>query len=302
MSGAAVEVEQLVVRYGDVTAVDGVSFAAEPGRVLALLGPNGAGKTSTVETLEGYRHAAAGRVRVLGLDPAADHRELVRNIGVMLQGGGLYPAMTPAAILRLFASYYTDPIDQETLTARLGLTAVSSTKCRRLSGGEQQRLALALALVGRPRVVFLDEPTAGIDPEGRLVVREVISELRGDGVAVVLTSHELEEVERVADDIVVLHRGRVAIAGTAESLRRRADVAVRFRTAAGIDVEAMSAAVGAPISERRPGEYVAAAEPSPALVARTTAWLAENGHVVHDLRTGSSLEDVFMEVISEEGA
>src|SRR5271166_1256204 len=191
--GPAVECDGLVVEYGARRAVDGLSFTASAGEVLALLGPNGAGKTSTVECLEGYRRPAAGRVRVLGLDPRADHRALVPSIGVMLQRGGVYPMLGPRRILDLFAAYYADPEDPGALLDLVGLTGVAGTPWRHLSGGEQQRLSLAMALVGRPRVVFFDEPTAGVDPEGRLAIRAVVAGLARRGVCVLLTTHELAE-------------------------------------------------------------------------------------------------------------
>src|SRR6478609_1045863 len=163
----AIEVDELVVRYGSLAAVDGVSFSVDTGEVLALLGPNGAGKTTTVETLEGFRRPSAGQVRVLDGDPIADHEEVVRRVGAMLQNGGVYPGVHPLEVLRLFASYYDNPEDPVSLLERVGLSHRRSTTWRRLSGGEQQRLSLALALVGRPEVVFLDEPTSGIDVAGR---------------------------------------------------------------------------------------------------------------------------------------
>src|SRR4051794_19025596 len=178
----AVEVSDLVVRYGARPAVDGLSFSAEAGQVLALLGPNGAGKTTTVETIEGYRSPSAGNVRVLGLDPVAGRRKVVPRIGVMLQRGGVYPGMNAVDALDLFAAYYDEPDDRDDLLELVGLTAVSPTPWRRLSGGGQQRLALALALVGGPEVAFLDEPTAGVDPSGRLAIREAIAGLRDRGV------------------------------------------------------------------------------------------------------------------------
>jgi len=156
--------DEISVRYSTTVAVDHLSFRALRGEVVALLGPNGAGKTSTVEALEGYRRTAGGSARVLGLDPVADHRELVPHIGVMLQRGGVYPSLGPARVLRLFAGYYDDPADPGELVELVGLADVQRTPWRRLSGGEQQRLSLALALVGKPSVVFLDEPTAGVDP------------------------------------------------------------------------------------------------------------------------------------------
>ena len=210
----AVEVQELRVRYDERLAVDGVSFTAAAGEVLAILGPNGAGKTTTVETLEGYRRPDSGRVRVLGLDPLADHRTLVSRIGVMLQQPGLYPMMNSERALRLFASYYEQPRDGAELIELLGLASVATTPFKHLSGGEQQRLALALALLGRPEVVFLDEPTSGVDPAGRLAVRAVIAAVRDEGACVVLTSHELDEVERLADRIVIIDTGHVVAAGT----------------------------------------------------------------------------------------
>ena len=176
-----IDVDELVVRYGSLTAVDHVSFSVAAGEVLALLGPNGAGKTTTVETLEGFRRPSAGQVRVLGLDPIADHAALVRRVGAMLQAGGVYPGIHPREALRLFASYYDDAEDPDALLERVGLGHRRTTTWRRMSGGEQQRLSLALALVGQPEVVFLDEPTSGIDVAGRQLIRELIRELRHVG-------------------------------------------------------------------------------------------------------------------------
>ena len=213
----AVQVSGLVVRYGTVAAVNGVDLHAGKGEVVAVLGRNGAGKTSTIEAIEGYRRAAAGTLRVVGLDPqdADGQRALSRRIGVMLQRGGVYPAMGAAEALHLFASYYPDPEDPDALLRRLGLVgATARTPWRRLSGGEQQRLSLALALIGRPEVVFLDEPTAGVDPHGRQVIRAVVAELRAAGACVLLTTHELDEAERMADRVVIIDRGRVLAAGT----------------------------------------------------------------------------------------
>jgi ABC-2 type transport system ATP-binding protein len=297
---SAIEVTDLRVRYGDVVAVDGIDLTAEAGEVLALLGPNGAGKTSTVETLEGYRVRDGGSVSVLGLDPIRDHAALTVRVGVMLQRGGVYPGMSPAEALRLFAAYYDDPLDPVDLLARVGLTAVARTPWRRLSGGEQQRLALALALIGRPEVAFLDEPTAGVDPQGRLAIREVIAGLRHDGVCVVLTTHELEEAERLADRIVIIDRGRVVASGTpAELMTGGAGREIRFAAPGGIDTPSLSGRLGARVTEERPGEYVAATEASPATVAALTAWLAERDLPLGDLRAGRErLEDVFLRLTS----
>ncbi len=187
----AISVEDLSVHYrrdrDTVKAVDGVTFGVEPGEVLVLLGPNGAGKTSTVETLEGYRNATSGRVRVLGLDPIADHQPLMMHVGIMLQQGGIHPGMRVIEALRLYAAFYPDPSEPGVLLQRMGLRDRARSTWRQLSGGEQQRLSRALALIGKPKVVFLDEPTSGLDVSGRQIVRDVIRTLRDDGVAVLLT-------------------------------------------------------------------------------------------------------------------
>jgi ABC-2 type transport system ATP-binding protein len=297
----AIEVQGLEVRYGTKVAVDGIDLRADPGEVVALLGPNGAGKTTTVETLEGYRHRRAGKVAVLGLDPGrpADHRRLTPRFGVMLQKGGVYPGMSPREAVRLFASYYEHPLEPAGLLDRLDLTAVAATPWRRLSGGEQQRLALALALVGQPEVVFLDEPTAGVDPRGRVAIREVVAGLRSDGVCVLLTTHELEEAERLADRVVIMDCGRVVATGTtAELTGPSGDGTIRFSAPPGLDVGALGEAAGAEVAEIGPGEYAAvpaAGAPSaPKSVAAITAWLAERDLAVTDLRTHSRLEDVFL--------
>jgi ABC-2 type transport system ATP-binding protein len=299
----AVEVTELVVRYGDKMAVDHLSMQAEAGQVLALLGPNGAGKTSTVETLEGYRQPAEGTVRVLGLDPKRDHKALTRRMGAMLQRGGVYPGMSPREAVRLFSNYYDDCEEPDGLLYRVGLTEVASTPWRRLSGGEQQRLSLALALVGRPWVAFLDEPTAGVDPHGRLAIRDIIHDLRESGVCVVLTTHELEEAERLADRIVIIDHGKLVAEGTpAELMKAGAGKEIRFGAPPGIDTAALAEVVGAPVSEHRPGEYLVAAEAKPATVATITAWLAEQDLPLADLRAGrESLEDVFLRLTTGVG-
>ncbi len=297
----SIDVSGLEVRYpAGVVAVDGLTFAAQAGEVLALLGPNGAGKTSTVETLEGYKSPTSGTVRVLGLDPVADHAKLTPRIGVMLQKGGVYPGIRPVEALRLFASFYDSPEAPAALLDRLGLAAVARTPWRRLSGGEQQRLSLALALVGRPEVAFLDEPTAGVDVAGRRVIREVIAELRARGCCVLLATHELDEAERVADRVVIVDHGRLLAEGApAELMSSTARTTIDFGAPAGLDTAALSAALGAPVTETRPGEYSVATAPAPATVAKLTAWLAEHDLPLGDLRAGrQSLEDVFLRLTS----
>jgi len=299
-SGApAVDVEDLHVSYGERVAVDGISFTASAGEVLALLGPNGAGKTTTVETMEGYRRPGSGRVRVLGLDPVSAHRALVPRIGVMLQQPGVYPMMNAVRAVRLFASYYEHPRDGGELIELLGLASVTTTPFKRLSGGEQQRLALALALLGRPEGVFLDEPTSGVDPAGRQAVRSVIAAVRDEGTCVVLTSHELDEVERLADQIVIIDEGRVVAAGAPGEIGAGAEE-VRFSAPAGLDVAALAVVLGATVTETLPGDYRVAAVPTPALLASITAWLAERDLALGSLRAGRErLEDLFLRLVSD---
>ena len=291
----AVEVSGLTVRYGPLTAVDGAGFTADAGKVTALLGPNGAGKTTTLETLEGYRRPDAGHVRVLGLDPLRQQAQVAERTGVLLQEGGVHPGIRPGEALRLFAAFYAEPLDPDALLARVGLDHRRRSTWRQLSGGEQRRLGLALALVGRPEVAFLDEPTAGLDVDGRRLVREVVGGLRDDGCCVVLATHELDEAQRLADRVVIVDHGRVVADGSLRDLAELAGPAqLRFAAPTGLDVTAMQSSLGFTVSEVEPGEYVGDADPSPATVAALTGWLAERDIPLGDLRAGRQrLEDVF---------
>jgi len=303
-AASAVEVSSLRVRYGELLAVDGLDLTAERGEVVALLGPNGAGKTTAVETVEGYRRPSGGSVRVLGLDPVSDHKALARHVGVMLQRGGVYPGMGPREALRLFASYYPSPEPPDELLELVGLASVARTPWRRLSGGEQQRLALALAIVGRPQVAFLDEPTAGVDPEGRQAVRSVIRGLRSSGACVVLTTHELEEAERLADKLFVVDHGRLLASGTLAELAALAGPEeVRWSTAPAVDTSELAHRLGAPVRETAPGEYSAATPGGPGAVALVAGWLAERGLPLSGLRAGrASLEDVYLRLTRSSGS
>ncbi len=299
---AAIEVDGLVVRYGELVAVAEVSFDVAPGEIVTLLGPNGAGKTSTVSTLEGYRRPDAGRVSVLGLDPVGDRTSLTPRIGVMPQTPGVYPGVRGIEMLRLYAGFHTDPEDAAELLARVGLEKRARAMWRQLSGGEQQRLSLALALIGRPEVAFLDEPTAGVDVSGRQLVRKVVRDLADRGVAVLLTTHDLAEAEHVADRVVIIDHGRLVASGRPTELTAGTEVAeIRFGASPGIDTAALSRALEAPVREESPGEYVVATTPTPAAVAGLTAWLAAHDLLLTDLRAGRHrLEDVFLELTGAE--
>ncbi len=298
---AAVEIEGLVVRHGRVTAVDGASFAVDAGEVVALLGVNGAGKTSTVEVVAGLARADGGRVTVLGLDPGRDRHRLGPRCGVMLQEGGLHPGARPAELLALQQRLHDVAVDPAPL-ATVGLTDRADTAVRRLSGGERQRLALVLAMVGRPEVLLLDEPTAGVDVTGRSVVRRLVAARRRAGVAVLLSTHELAEAERMADRVVVVDRGRVVADGTLDELRGdQAREELRFRTDSALDVVGLSAALDAHVAETGPGEYVVGVAPTAERIARLTAALAERGVTIEALGTGkATLEDVFVRLTANE--
>jgi ABC-2 type transport system ATP-binding protein len=213
-----VEIDDLVVRYGEKAAVDGLSLTVSAGSVTAVLGPNGAGKTTTVESCEGFRRPDSGRVRVLGLDPIANHEELMPRIGVMLQEGGAWSGVRAVEMLRYVATLHSHPLEVDGLVERLDLGSCGRTPYRRLSGGQKQRLSLALAIIGRPEVVFLDEPTTGLDPHGRREIWQLIRDLRRDGVTVVLTTHAMDEAEQLSDQVHVVAAGKVIASGSPDTL------------------------------------------------------------------------------------
>jgi ABC-2 type transport system ATP-binding protein len=300
----AIEIAGLEKRYGDRCAVDGVSLKIARGEVFGLLGPNGAGKTTTVETLEGYRSPDAGTVRVLGLDPLRDGPSLRPRIGVMLQEGGLYPGVRPLEALRLFAALYPNPDDPERLLDLVGLREVAGTYTRRLSGGECQRLSLALALVGRPELVFLDEPTAGMDPRARATTWQLVRDLRDAGTTVLLTTHHMDEAEHLCDRLAIIDRGKIVTEGTPTDITNVGGHDLHFSTSAGLDLPALASALslGAHrVHEVAPGEYTIAAAMTPELVADLAIWLRDKGYGLTELRTArATLEEVFLQLTREE--
>jgi ABC-2 type transport system ATP-binding protein len=303
-SAPAVAVHGLVKRYGRTTAVDGLDLELYTGSVLALLGPNGAGKTTTVEICEGFLRADAGEVRVLGVDPAHAPDALRARIGVMPQGGGAYPGVRAAEMLRLVAACSAHPLDVGWLMSVLGLDGCARTPYKRLSGGQQQRLALACAVVGRPELVFLDEPTSGMDPQGRRLVWELVGALRRDGVSVLLTTHLMEEAEALADHVVIVDGGRVVAQGSPAALTATGgQQELRFRARPGMDVAGLAAALPAGYDADEPiaGRYVVQGRIDPSVLSTITSWCAANGALADDVQVARrSLEDVFLELTGRE--
>ncbi|MGH3359264.1 MAG: ABC transporter ATP-binding protein [Nocardioidaceae bacterium] len=304
MDSPVVEVNGLVMRYGTVTAVDGLTLQVDRGTVTAVLGPNGAGKTTTIETCEGYRRPHDGTVRILGSDPARHARALKPRVGVMLQKGGAWSGVHAREMLCHIASLHAHPLDVDRLISRLGLGSLGRTPYRRMSGGQQQRLGLAIAIVGRPELVFLDEPTAGLDPQARRATWELVDDLRDAGVTVVLTTHYMDEAERLADQVYVIDHGRVIASGTPAQLTSSgAEDTIRFTARPGLDVGELALALPSAtnVVESAPGSYVITGDVDPALLATLTAWCASNGVMAERLAVErKTLEDVFLELTGRE--
>lgn len=300
MPTPAVEVRDLVMRYGDITAVDGLCLSVSEGSVTSILGPNGAGKTTTLETCEGFRRAQEGNVTVLGLDPVADIATLRPRVGVMLQAGGAWLGAKTEEMLRHIASLHAHPLDVGALMDRLGIQSYARTPYRRLSGGQKQRLNLAMAIVGRPELLFLDEPTAGLDPQARRATWELIAELRDHGVTTVLTTHYMDEAEALSNQIYIVDAGRVIAAGTPHQLvGDGAQNSVRFETDAGIDRTALTMALplGSSVEEPTPGHYVVHGNVQPALLADLARWFAEQNVLIDAMLVErQTLEDRFLEL------
>lgn len=303
----AVVVDGLVMRYGDKLAVDELSLTVGRGTVTAVLGPNGAGKTTTLETCEGYRKPQRGTVRVLGLDPVRERHELLPRIGVMLQGGGAWSGVRAMEMLRHVAKLHAHPLDVEMLSERLGLADCGRTPYRRLSGGQQQRVGLAMALVGRPEIVFVDEPTAGMDPQLRRATWELLEELRRDGVTVVLTTHYMEEAERLADHIHIIDRGQLIASGSPLELTRGGSTAtirlVVSRPFPQGAPESLRAALGEQIvvTQLDDVSMVVTGPADASTLAKVSRWCDEQQVLPESLTLGvRSLEDVFLQLTGRE--
>ena len=306
----AIEVDDLRKSYDRRAVLRGLSFRVGGGEIFALLGPNGAGKTTTVEIIEGYRRADRGEVRVLGADPARAGREHRARVGLMLQGGGgIDPRMTAREVVRLHGRFHADPRDVDELLGEVGLSGdVARTRYRRLSGGERQRVGLAVALIGRPDLVILDEPTAGMDIEARAATRALLGRLRHEGATILLTSHDLADVERLADRIAIIDRGRIVALGRPDDLASAAFPVLRIRLSVVLaepDRRELETALGEGgrvvtlDEDGGSGRFrLEGAIPDPALIATLAAWCAARGALMIELRTaGGSLEERYLDLI-----
>ena len=289
----SVVVENLSVSYGDLMAVDNVSFEAPSGSVTVILGPNGAGKTSTIEVCEGFRTAKSGSVRVLGLDPVSDHRALTERMGVMLQGGGVYPSARVRDVVSHFCALHNKGVNATQLIERVGLSNRSTGTWRKLSGGEQQRLSLALALAADPEVIFLDEPTSGVDIDGRDIIADIIRDLAARGTTVLLASHDMAEAEKVATHAVLFNSGKVIASGEITSLLTSRKH-LRFTSSEGLVPAELAVSIKSPVVAIGDGVYEVASEPTPQLMTRISQWLADNSHPLLGVDMGTeSLEDTY---------
>ncbi|RJQ80891.1 ABC transporter ATP-binding protein [Amycolatopsis panacis] len=292
---AIIEVDGLVKRYGEHTAVNGVSFAVEPGEIFGILGPNGAGKTTTVECVEGLRTPDGGSIRVCGLDPHREESELRELVGVQLQESELQEKLRVGEALELYSSFYRDPADWRELAGLLGLGGKLGTQFRRLSGGQKQRLSIALALLGSPKVAVLDELTTGLDPQARRDVWDLIEGIRARGVTILLVTHFMEEAERLCDRLAVIDSGRVVALDTPAGLVAKVDdrQRIRFRPSAPLD-DALLTALPEVESVQRAGGRVVVTGTGNLLLAVTTT-LARNQLTAADLRVEqTTLDDAFV--------
>src|SRR6516162_2017856 len=299
MPNPVLQVENLVKRYGEVEAVRGVSFSVEQGEVFGLLGPNGAGKTSTIEVLEGLRVPDGGRISVCGLDPQKNPNELKREIGAALQSTSLPDKIRVSEALRLFASFYQRKRKPEELLRRFGLEEKRNAFYSQLSGGQKQRLALAIALVNDPKVLFLDEPTAGLDPQVRREIYDIIEELRRDRKTIVLTTHYIEEAERLCDRVAIIDHGKVIKEGTPSQLKQSSadKTRIEVRLAKPESNGALKSLDGVVDARELGGAYVLHCQrTAPAIVALVKHLEAEGNELVSLEIATPSLEDVFIEL------
>jgi ABC-2 type transport system ATP-binding protein len=298
-----VSVRRLHMSYGAREAVAGIDLDVYPGEIFAFLGPNGAGKTTTVEILEGFRSRTGGQVSVLGVDPERAGRSWRARIGVVLQESQPEGELTAAECLSLYAGYYPTPRPVGDTLRLVGLEECAELRCGRLSGGQRRRLDLALALVGDPDLVFLDEPTTGFDPSARRSAWAVIASLRDLGKTVFLTTHHLDEAEHLADRIAVMVHGRIVAAGTAETLggRDRRPSVIRFAVPAGMGVGDLPPEVASALTKTSGSRIEARSHRPLGLLGVLAMWAAGSGTEIRDLEVSRpTLEEVYLQLTGAE--
>jgi ABC-2 type transport system ATP-binding protein len=299
MANPVLQVENLVKRYGEVEAVRGISFSVEEGEVFGLLGPNGAGKTSTIEVLEGLRVADGGSATVCGLDPQKNPNELKNEIGATLQATSLPDKLRVSEAIRLFASFYKRRRNTDELLKRFGLEEKRHSFYNQLSGGQKQRLALAMALINDPRVLFLDEPTAGLDPQVRREIYGIIEELKRENKTIVLTTHYIEEAEKICDRVAIIDHGKLIASGTPRELKQRSGDTTRLevRLAKSSAKESLKQLEGVTDALEVDGAYVLHCQhTAPAIVALVKHLEMQGNELVSLEIATPSLEDVFIEL------
>jgi ABC-2 type transport system ATP-binding protein len=299
MTNPVLQVENLVKRYGDVEAVRGVSFSVDEGEVFGLLGPNGAGKTSTIEVLEGLRVPDGGRVSVCGFDPQKNPNELKHEIGAALQSTSLPDKIRVVEALQLFASFYKRKRTPEELLKRFGLEEKRNAFYNQLSGGQKQRLALAIAIINDPKVLFLDEPTAGLDPQVRREIYDIIEELKRGKKTIVLTTHYIEEAERLCDRVAIVDHGKVIATGTPRELKQHSAGTTRIevKLAKASPLTELKSLDGVSDARELDGGYVLHCQKTaPAIVSLVKHLEADNNELVSLEIATPSLEDVFIEM------
>lgn len=291
----SVKVRNLVVNYGDLRAVSNISFDATAGCVTAVIGPNGAGKTTTMEVCSGVRTATSGEVSVLGLDPQRDRLKMNSRIGVMLQDGGVYPSARVGEVLEHYCTLFGNRIAALDLLVAVDLVAKQKSTWRKLSGGEKQRLSLALALASKPEVAFLDEPTSGVDIVGRDLIRQIVRDLANSGCAVILATHELDEAQRMADNVVMFNQGRL-IANTSLKDLLGTNQSVSLRTTSKVDLLELGDHMNCRV-EQHGTEVQLFAVSDANFIARLSAWFVQRNLVLDDLRVGTpQLEDIYRDL------
>jgi ABC-2 type transport system ATP-binding protein len=303
MAEPVLQVENLVKRYGDVEAVRGVSFTVAEGEVFGLLGPNGAGKTTTVEILEGLRTLDSGKVSVCGLDPQRDSTALKNEIGAALQCTSLPDKLKTFEALQLFSSFYSRRRDPEELLNRFGLKEKRHTFYSKLSGGQKQRLALAMALVNNPRVLFFDEPTAGLDPQVRREIYDIIDELRREKKTIVMTTHYIEEAERLCDRVAIVDAGKIIAMGTPREIQARtlgqSYIDIRTTQPMPADVPGFQESSKHVLNADRTQMTVYSTRPARTL-PELVKWIDQHGIDLEDIHLKRpTLEDVFIELTGE---